>query len=212
MSKIDAYFVGENTIRAFLTKYGKGYKSKDHEFAIAVHVKRIFEKAWEKECCIAFELKEPLVTPIADDDLSALEKVNLILRDKTREATPVDFAIVIGNTHQHEADGFAFQLKRFGMGITSDFKEKLISYIEKTIPRKIAKSENIGLIVVLDLDENLNDEEMKEIEENFGLEEFSKQLQIISYPFEKIYLLGKDPKLIHLTEVWPNFSQLTLKN
>lgn len=210
MSKIDAYFVGENTIRAFLTKYGKGYKSKDHEFAIAVHVKRIFEKVWGKECCIAFELKEPLSEHIKD--LAALERINFILRNKTKEDTPIDFAIVRGNTKQHEADGFAFQLKRFGIGIHHDFKDKLADYITKDIPKKTGKCENVGLIIVLDPDENLDKEELKQINENFGLQEFRERLQIKNYPYEKIYLLGKDTNLMHLTEIWPNLNQLTLKH
>lgn len=209
--KIDAYFVGENTIKAFLTKYGKGYRSKDHEYAIAVYVKRIFERVWGIECCIGLELKEPLSAP-KGDDLSPLEMVNKVLRKKTKEDTPIDFAIVKGNTKKHEADGFAFQLKRFGMGIKDNFKTALASYITKEIPRKTGKCEDVGLIIALDPDENLNEEELQSITKNFGLQAFSKSLKISNYPYEKVFLLGKDPNVVHLTEIWPNFSQLTLPN
>jgi hypothetical protein len=209
--KIDAYFVGENTIKAFLTKYGKGYKSKDHEYAIAVYVKRIFEKVWGIECCIGLELKEPFSAP-KGADLSPLEIVNEVLRKKTKEDTPIDFAIVKGNTKKHEADGFAFQLKRFGMDIRDNFKTGLVSYITEEIPSKTGKCENIGLIIVLDPDENLNEEELQNITKNFGLKAFSKSFKIDTYPYEKIYLLGKDPNVVHLTEIWPKFSQFTLPN
>lgn len=207
-NRFDVFVVNENTIRNFLKGYGKGYKSKDHEFAVAIYIKRLFERVWKKECCLAFQLKHSLNGVLENTTIGDIDKIQSIFRNQTKENTPVDFLLLVGNPNKHSSEGYAFQLKRFGMNVKKDFKSNLLKYLKETIPTKFGYCGEVALILIIDLDEDLEKVEQEELKKALNFNYFREKLNFKDYPFKKIFFFGMSDKSLHLTEVWPGNQQL----
>lgn len=206
-SQFDSFIVNENTVRNFLKRHGNGYKSKDHEFAVAIYIKRLFENQWKTECCLAFQLKQQLKVDPKNPGFEDIDKIRDIFREQIKESTPIDFLLLKGNPYKHSNQGYAFQLKRFGIDIKKNFKKNLLHYLKVIIPKKFGDCGEVALIVIVDLDENLESREKKELETALNFNYFRKKLILKTYPFKKIFLFGLNEKNIHLTEVWPGDQQ-----
>ncbi len=207
--KFPVIFLDEKPITDYLSIFGHGSDSKDYELAIAVWVKRLFEKSTSQSYCVAFALTEDLRKSTPAFNSSKPDYVKKVFEKLRKEDTLIDFLLVKGTAEKHEDIGWGFQLKRFGKGIRSDFIEKLSKFITK---KSLVNVEEEGLIVIPDPEEDLNDAELKSIKEGFSAKLLSDKIKIDEKSYKKIFILGKTETHISLTEIFPGFMQISMEN
>jgi hypothetical protein len=197
-NKFPVIFLDEEIIIEYLKKYGHGVDSKDHELAIAIWVKRLFETNTGNEHCIAFELQHEVSKSIPEIEVIAKYR---------REDTQIDFLLVKGRASIHEVTGWGFQLKRFGRGIKKNFIEELISFIKA---KSLIDADEVGLIVILDLDPDLEPTELESFKERIPAKLFADKIKMDERSYKKVILLSRGENILQFTEVFPTLKQIEM--
>lgn len=209
MERCHAIFLDEKPILNYLRKYGRGSKSKDYEFVIAILVKRLFEKNTGLPYCISFELKNELLKYKPDFNTDDSNHIKDVLENNRIEKTLTDFALVKGTASLHEKNGWGFQLKRFQNKTTTNIIEEFIQYIDRI--SKDNSAGEVGLMVILDLFDNIDLQERKVFKKELESKKINKYFDIPSASFKKVFVFsGKSIETVALTEIWPSLRQVAM--
>jgi len=190
---METVFFDEKTIRTFLRLYGRGSKSKDYEFLVAIILNRFFTDIWNKPCIIGFKLKNKYAYSLSRKESTNIIKIANILKKQIDEDDPIDLIVApgtIGSITYRIKKGIGFQLKRFGTNSDKSDTNFLIEYLNN-LYKKYAKT-NASLFLILDTGKRIN---FKKIQKYFPIKNF---------PFERVMFMAVSEKQLIIGEFWPN--------
>ena len=130
-------------VSTFLETLARDKSSRNFEFIVALFMQRTYERQWNAPTMIGFYLTTKWAELLSKTDNPAIALLLQALRDGIDENGPIDFVIAGEGRYQE------FQLKRFGMRITST--ETLIDYLNG-IKKKYARTDAACLIALTDID------------------------------------------------------------
>lgn len=180
------------TVQDFLKAHGKGPGTKDYEFVAAIFLAKFCEQQFGRKCQVGFKIKDVFNREIAERGTATIDEIADILRKKVEEATPID-VVVTPETDRFDGKrkGVAFQLKRFGRGVT-DGTEKLIEYLNKDIKKQYAPVPHVSLVLLMECAEM----DTKKLRGEIVTEDF---------PFERImFVTMRKGSILQIGEFWPN--------
>lgn len=207
--RLPVLYISEKSLVEYLNFYGKGADSLDYEIAVCVWVKRLFESNGKRNYCFAFELEQPLDRIMPNFDSGNPLHIKQVL-DSRKSNTPADFYLVKGSVKNREDKGIGFQLKQFGKGVKSNFIDRLIEYLNKILSKY--RPGEVGLIVVLDVDTNLDHLERSTLEKKGILIRLFDKVKVPPKSFKKIFLMGKNvDNEVYFQEVVTGLLSITLR-
>lgn len=197
---LKAFYIHENDLIKAITKSGKDPWGKDYEYAVSVHIKRLFEKIHNKPFTITFELNNKSNIPVGNLNSTPEETINILTKFLKKD-TPVDFGLLPGIPGNFEKYAYPFQVKKFISGSRVDFVRKFASFINQKANRY--RTSNISLILIPQL---VNDERDLRLEKfPIPIKELISYLSINENSVSSILifeLINGKPKL---TKIWPNY-------
>lgn len=86
-------YFNESTVREFLVFEGRGPKTKDYEYVVALAMHKFCEKQWDEQCEIGFPITSETNRSVGNEGLMDFSKLTSLLRKGLEEDSPVDLAI-----------------------------------------------------------------------------------------------------------------------
>ena len=198
IQRLPVLYVEEDRLIEYLSSSGKGSNSTDYELAAAVWVCRLFAQARSTRHCVAFQLDDELGKVVPGFRGNSIIDISKALQKRTTD-TPYDFFIAEGAATERPITGLAFQIKRFGKGVTKDFQVSFIRYIQSVLD-KYSPGES-GLILIPEIDDIKDEEERNALEVTGMTSEAFQDLSINKTSFKKVFILGKTSSEVYLSEI-----------
>lgn len=196
MNKHNVFIIDEEPLIAAISKYGKGAKSKDYEYAVSIYMKRKLEEAYKEPFCIVFDTK-PGKRDTRRNFKPTPEETIQILREILQEDTPIDFGLAKGTIDNHADSAFAFQVKKFLGQYKNTFNEDLLKYIHKILDKY--KPGEASLIIVPGLENNpSNHNQSAQVDVDF----LRNNIIVPEGSFQAVFILIYDNQAV-IKQLWP---------
>lgn len=172
------FFVDEEKLIEYLQKYGRGARSKDYEFAIALHAKTYWDKKLRQKHIIVFEQNNKMHN-YPQRFSPTVEELKDILRTYNEENTPVDFALApVSTADEFEGIAYPFQIKKYVPDTDEPDNSEFAAYISEKANKY--RASDTCLIV---FPEMLDKEDTK----GFDITEVKKMLKIDNKSVRAVY-------------------------
>lgn len=199
MNKHSVFIIDESPLIEAISKYGKGYDSKDYEYAVSIYMKRKLEQIYKEPFCIVFDLNNKgadsrkVFKPTPEETIK-------ILREKILEDTPVDFGLVRGTVSNPSKEAFAFQVKKFLVKSVKDIdnvNHDLLEYINKVLARYRAGETSLIIIPSVEPIDGVVSDLPK-----LDIKMLRDKVTVPENSFKGVYIMVYNQK-VNVKQLWP---------
>jgi len=196
MDKHRVFIIDEAPLIEAISRYGKGYKSKDYEYAVSIYMKRKLEEIYDTQFSIVFDVKDNN-SDIRRTFKPSSEETIQILRNTLREDTPIDFGLVKGTVDNPSKEGFAFQVKKFLAIPSKNINEDLLNYINKILAKYRPGEVSLIVIPSVETDETYPIDLIK-----LDVEMLRKEIKVPKKSFKGVFIMFYS-KGVRIKQLWP---------
>lgn len=176
--KHKAFYVDAPVMEEYLSKYGRGARSKDYEYAVALHAKTFWEKKDGVKYRISFEQNDKMHS-YPNDFTPTAEELRDILLTYNKEYTDVDFGLApVSASGKLEGYTYPFQIKKYVPDNEKPDNEAFAAYISEK-----ANHYRAGDTCMIVFPEMLG----REVTEGYDIAEVKKHLNIDEGAVRAIY-------------------------
>lgn len=195
MDKHRVFIIDEGPLIEAISKYGKGFESKDYEYAVSIYMKRTLERMYKKSFCMVFDLNNK------DNDNRRVfsptpEETIKILREKLLENTPVDFGLVSGTVSNPSGEAFAFQVKKFLIKSTANVNDRILEYINKVLAKY--RPGETSLIVIPSLESKDDSIELPKL----NIKMLREKIVVPKDSFKGVFIMFYNNE-VKVKQLWP---------
>ena len=191
--KYKIFYIDDKILAEYLSKYGRGPRSKDYEYTISLYARSYFENKLGENLVIAFEQNNKN-HKYPDFFTPNLEQLREILNLYNEEKTPVDFLLAPTISGNFTGYAYPFQIKRFFMNPKDNTAEELATYINKKANNYY--SEDVSLIIVPILVSQEIDQK------GFNIQDLVNKLNIHKNTIRALYIFQLFDGIPNFTLVW----------